>query len=141
MQMDTPPPTTVASSTPIPPTPPTPPPAKKPVSFFDAMAFSGPGPETINGRAAMIGVILAAVTEANTGVPVLAQVQSNPGPALTVFALVAISSLVPILGQMSKESQQNGIFQGTTEMINGRAAMLGCAAILIEEAVRGVAVF
>merc|ERR1712087_276270 len=39
--------------------PPPPPPVKKDVSFGEAMAFSGPAPETINGRLAMLGFIAA----------------------------------------------------------------------------------
>merc|ERR1711977_190217 len=42
------------------PPPPPPPPAKKEVTFGETMAFSGSGPETINGRLAMLGFIMFA---------------------------------------------------------------------------------
>merc|ERR1712087_34518 len=43
--------------------PPPPPPVKKDVFFGEAMAFSGPAPETINGRLAMIGFVSAVAAE------------------------------------------------------------------------------
>merc|ERR1711937_706521 len=61
---------------PEPATPPPPPPApvKKDVSFGDAMAFSGPGPETINGRLALLGFIAALGAEAASGETVFQQI-------------------------------------------------------------------
>merc|ERR1711990_1224877 len=66
------PPTTEASNSAA--TPPPPPPVKKSVSFGDAMAFSGAGPETINGRLAMLGFISALGAEAASGESIFQQV-------------------------------------------------------------------
>jgi len=40
-------------------------------AFGDLMAFSGPAPELINGRLAMLGFIAAVVAELNSGESVL----------------------------------------------------------------------
>merc|ERR1711977_638442 len=56
------------------PPPPPPPPAKKEVTFGETMAFSGSGPETINGRLAMLGFIAALGAEASSGETIFQQV-------------------------------------------------------------------
>ncbi|KAJ0802467.1 putative chlorophyll A-B binding protein [Helianthus annuus] len=100
-------------------------PAPKKVStkFSDVLAFSGPAPERINGRLAMIGFVSAMVVELTNGQDVFAQI-SHGG----VSAFVA-TSLVLSLASKSKSS----------ELWNGRAAMLGLVALAFTEYVTGSA--
>ena len=75
--------------------------------FFaaDAMAFSGPAPETVNGRLAMLGFAAALGAELSTGESVVQQLSDAPAAILAVFVAFAIASLVPILkGANLKES-------------------------------------
>ena len=69
------------------------------------MAFSGPAPETVNGRLAMLGFAAALGAELSTGEPVVQQLSDAPAAILAVFVAFAIASLVPILkGANLKES-------------------------------------
>ena len=69
------------------------------------MGFSGPAPEAINGRLAMLGFIAAVAAELSSGQSVLAQLRDAPTPILGAFVLFAAASLVPILkGANLKES-------------------------------------
>ncbi|KHL91123.1 hypothetical protein QW71_36460 [Paenibacillus sp. IHB B 3415] len=66
-------------TTPPPASQPTPfPPPKPKVStkFSDVLAFSGPAPERINGRLAMIGFVAAMAVELSKGEDVLAQISN-----------------------------------------------------------------
>merc|ERR1712093_693097 len=128
------PPTTEASNSAATPPPPPPPPApvKKSVSFGDAMAFSGAGPETINGRLAMLGFISALGAEAASGESIFQQV-GDAEPSI-LFA-----SLIPIFKGVKKE--KFAIFSPEAEMLNGRAAMIGFALLIAIEAKSGAAFF
>eukprot|EP00898_Chlorokybus_atmophyticus_P006302 jgi/Chlat1/6673/Chrsp49S06161 len=110
-------------------------------SFSDVMNFGGLGPETVNGRAAMLGFVTAIATEAATGKTVWTQLADNPFPFVIMAAITAAASFIPMTQAMSKESQAYGPFQVSTEMINGRAAMLGFAALLVTEAISKAPVF
>merc|ERR1712003_19498 len=116
-------------------TPPPPPPApvKKDVSFGDAMAFSGPGPETINGRLAMLGFIAA------SGETVFQQIGDAEPSILFAFIMFAAASLIPTLKGVKKE--KFAFFSPEAEMLNGRAAMIGFALLLAIEAKSGSAFF
>nr|VDC94203.1 unnamed protein product [Brassica oleracea] len=59
--------------------PPPPPPTKPKVStkFSDLLAFSGPAPERINGRLAMVGFVAALAVELSKGENVLAQISDG----------------------------------------------------------------
>merc|ERR1712224_567158 len=122
-------------------TPPPPPPApvKKDVSFGDAMAFSGPGPETINGRLAMLGFIAALGAEAASGETVFQQIGGAEPSILFAFIMFAAASLIPTLKGVKKE--KFGFFSPEAEMLNGRAAMIGFALLLAIEAKSGSAFF
>merc|ERR1739848_390160 len=95
--------------------PPPPPPAKKEVTFGETMAFSGSGPETINGRLAMLGFIAALGAEASSGETIFQQV-GDAEPSI-LFAFISPEA----------------------EMLNGRAAMIGFALLLAIEAQSGSA--
>ena len=104
------------------------------------MAFSGPAPELINGRLSMLAFVAALGAELSTGEPVLKQLSDQPVLIAAGAALFAWASLVPIL--LGKgERKAVGPFAPAAEMLNGRAAMLGFAALLIVEGGRHAALF
>merc|ERR1711924_225921 len=115
---------TESANSATPPPPPPPPPAKKDVSFGEAMAFSGAGPETINGRLAMLGFIAALGAEPSI---------------LFAFIMFAAASLIPISKGVKKE--KFAFFSPEAEMLNGRAAMIGFALLIAIEAKSGAAFF
>ncbi|XP_071730574.1 early light-induced protein 1, chloroplastic-like [Rutidosis leptorrhynchoides] len=136
-----------SSATPTPPsassTPPPPPPPRGPkvsTKFSDVLAFSGPAPERINGRLAMIGFVSALAVELSSGQDVLTQI-SNGG--LTVFVgtsvVLTLASLVPLFKGVSVQSKSSGLMTSDAEMWNGRAAMLGLVALAFTEYVTGSA--
>lgn len=62
------------------------------------MAFANPvGPETINGRLAMLGLFAAVGAELSTGESFFTQFQSATPVVLATWAIVALASLVPIM--------------------------------------------
>eukprot|EP00955_Chlamydomonas_euryale_P046431 353425-Chlamydomonas_euryale.AAC.3 len=100
------------------------------------MAFSGIGPETINGRLAMLGFVAAMFAELSTGQPVLQQWAEVPTVVFGTVALITVASLVPFL-QGSKNNQTVGPWRPSAELLNGRAAMIGFAAMLVLESISG----
>jgi hypothetical protein len=107
----------------------------------DAMAFSNPvGPETINGRLAMLGVLAAIGAELATGQDFITQFQGATPIVLATWAVIAGASLVPIL-KGADPTAAFGPLTHTAEMANGRAAMLGLAALIIIELTKGSALF
>nr|GFA32513.1 early light-induced protein 1, chloroplastic-like [Tanacetum cinerariifolium] len=75
-----PPSSATPTPTPIntPPPPPPPPPAPKvSTKFSDLLAFSGPAPERINGRLAMIGFVSALAVELTNGQDLFTQVSNG----------------------------------------------------------------
>ncbi|KAF7150524.1 hypothetical protein RHSIM_Rhsim02G0028700 [Rhododendron simsii] len=81
--------------------------AKVSTGLFDLLAFSGPAPERINGRLAMIGFVAAIAVELSKGEDVFAQISNG------------------------------GIPCSNAEMLNGRFAMLGLVALALTEFVKG----
>ncbi|KAI3690089.1 hypothetical protein L2E82_48064 [Cichorium intybus] len=125
----------------IPMTTPTPPPAPKvSTKFSDVLAFSGPAPERINGRLAMIGFVSAMAVEVSSGQDVLTQI-GNGGVALFVgtSVLLSLASLVPLFKGVSVQSKSNGLMTSDAELWNGRFAMLGLVALAFTEYVTGSA--
>lgn len=108
-------------------------------TFGDVMAFSGTAPERVNGRLAMLGFVTALAAELYSGDDVLQQMSLEPTGINLVFLIIMAGSLVPLF--KSKTSEMVGPFTPSAEMMNGRAAMLGFASLLVIEAVKGTALF
>lgn len=108
-----------------------------PPTFTDILGFIGT-PEIINGRLAMLGFVAAVAAEISTGARISEQVQSNPSLIAITFGLFIVASLVPAY-RRAKDSF--GPFTPGAELINGRAAMIGFAAMLMIEAVRHAPLF
>ncbi|KAJ4722540.1 putative Early light-induced protein [Melia azedarach] len=134
------------SSTPIT----TPPPKAQPspaaskpkvsTKFSDVLAFSGPAPERINGRLAMIGFVAAMAVELAKGQDVFEQISSG---GLTWFVgtsvVLSLASLIPLFKGVSVESKSEGLMTSDAELWNGRFAMLGLVALAFTEYVKGSA--
>lgn len=103
------------------------------------MAFSGPAPELINGRLAMLAIVAAIGAELSTGQSVLTQFNAAP-VSITLTAIVfTIASLIPQFQGAKREAF--AFFSPAAEMANGRAAMLGFAALLVVEGFHHAALF
>ncbi|KAI7732895.1 hypothetical protein M8C21_015373 [Ambrosia artemisiifolia] len=100
----------------------TPPPSAPKVStkFSDVLAFSGPAPERINGRLAMIGFVSALAVEL---------VKQRPRCLLSDLSR----------RRSGVSSHECGAVAGVVELWNGRAAMLGLVALAFTEYVTGSA--
>ena len=118
--------------------------------FFGVMGFGGPAPEVINGRAAMLGVLAAIGGELTTGKTVVGQLLAGgAAPMGAIFVAVALASFAPMVTGSSaaaafnkeKEAKALGPFTAQAEMLNGRAAMMGFAALLALEATSGMPFF
>jgi len=140
--------TTSASTSSSPSTTPTPTPipaAPKPTtkkanpSVWDALAFSGPAPERINGRLAMVGFVAALSVEAARGGGLLDQAGSGAGLGwfLVTAGVFSVASLVPLLQGQSVESKSSGVWSADAELWNGRFAMLGLVALAATEFITG----
>ncbi|XP_065859178.1 early light-induced protein 1, chloroplastic-like [Euphorbia lathyris] len=94
-----------------------------PTSFSDILAFSGPAPERINGRLAMIGFVAAVAVELANGHDLLSQV-SDGGVTWFVGSsvLLSLASLIPLLKGVSVESKSDGFMTSDAELWNGRIA-------------------
>ncbi|AEE76682.1 Early light-induced protein 1 [Arabidopsis thaliana] len=129
-----------SAAQPLPKSPSPPPPMKPKVStkFSDLLAFSGPAPERINGRLAMVGFVAALAVELSKGENVLAQI-SDGGVSwfLGTTAILTLASLVPLFKGISVESKSKGIMTSDAELWNGRFAMLGLVALAFTEFVKG----
>ncbi|XP_065859186.1 early light-induced protein 2, chloroplastic-like [Euphorbia lathyris] len=126
-------------STPTPTPTPTPKPkAKMSTKFSDILAFSGPAPERINGRLAMIGFVAAVAVELSSGHDLFSQVSDG---GVTWFigssVLLSLASLIPLLKGVSVESKSDGFMTSDAELWNGRLAMLGLVALAFTEYVKG----
>nr|XP_043627308.1 early light-induced protein 2, chloroplastic-like [Erigeron canadensis] len=118
----------------------TPPHAKVSTKFTDLLAFSGPAPERVNGRLAMIGFVSAMAVELTNGQDLFTQI-SNGG--LTLFVgtsvVLTLASLVPLFQGVRAEAKSNGVMTSDAELLNGRVAMLGLIALAFTEFVTGSA--
>ncbi|XP_050365551.1 early light-induced protein, chloroplastic-like [Argentina anserina] len=134
-------PTTVtkASKNPEPTAAPPPSPSPRSPKLSDVFAFSGPAPERINGRLAMVGFVVALAVELSKGQDVFAQISSGPGVPLFIgtSVLLSVASLVPLLKGVAVESKSDGIMNSDAELWNGRLAMLDLVALAFTEYVTG----
>ncbi|XP_062187886.1 low molecular mass early light-inducible protein HV90, chloroplastic-like [Phragmites australis] len=107
--------------------------------LWDALTFSGPGPERINGRLAMVGFVSALAVEASRGGGLLSQAGSGSGPAwfAATAAVLSVASLVPLLQGESAEGRSGSFMTADAELWNGRFAMLGLVALAVTEYLTG----
>lgn len=96
------------------------------------MSFTGIAPEMINGRLAMLGFVAAVGAEIATGQDVFTQWSERPGAIVAAGVTIIVASLVPFL-RGDRNDKRVSIFSPTAEVINGRAAMVGFACLLIFE--------
>ena len=131
-------PSPVTTTPPSPLSSPPPKPVKAKTGFSDVFAFSGPAPERINGRLAMIGFVAAIAVEVANGQDVFAQIANGGVPLfLGTSALLSVASLIPLFKGVSVQSKSKGIMTSDAEMWNGRFAMLGLVALAFTEYVKG----
>ncbi|XP_062169105.1 early light-induced protein, chloroplastic-like [Alnus glutinosa] len=133
-------PTPVTTPTPVATPTPIPPPRKPKVStkFSDVLAFSGPAPERINGRLAMVGFVAAMAVELSRGQDVFAQISNGGIPwFLGTTVVLSLASLIPLFKGVSVESKSEGFMTSDAELWNGRIAMLGLVALAFTEYVKG----
>merc|ERR1719231_2078016 len=116
--------------------------ASKP-TLASAMGFSGPAPEKINGRLAMVAFVAAAGAELSTHESVAQQFGDAPLPIIVTAATFSVASLVPILKGAIDEpaGPLPNVFNSNVETLNGRVAMLGLAGLLVTEYLSGQATF
>lgn len=108
------------------------------LSISDAMAFSGPAPELINGRLAMLAFVSALGAELASGESALAQWRDEPTGVFLTFILFSAASLIPMLNSPNGAKREAfGPFSPEAETLNGRMAMIGFFALLVTETVRG----
>ncbi|KAK2980652.1 hypothetical protein RJ640_011460 [Escallonia rubra] len=113
-------------------------PPKGSTKFTDVLAFSGPAPEVINGRLAMIGFVAAIGAELASGQDVFQQLANGGVPAFLGTSIVlSAASLVPLFKGVSAASKSDGIMTSDAEIWNGRFAMLGLVALAFTEYVKG----
>lgn len=106
--------------------------------FSDVLAFSGPAPERINGRLAMVGFVSAMGVELARGDDVVAQLMNGGLPWFVgTTVLLSIASLVPLFKGVSVQSMSDGLMTSDAELWNGRFAMLGLVALVFTEFLTG----
>ncbi|CAB4280433.1 unnamed protein product [Prunus armeniaca] len=106
----------------------------------DVLAFSGPAPERINGRIAMVGFVAALAVELSKGQDVFAQISNGRIPLLLgTSILIAICGLFgsSVEKGVSVESKSKGVMTSDAELWNGRLAMLGLVALAFTGYVKG----
>jgi len=108
-------------------------------STQEAMTFSGPAPEIINGRLAMLGFTVAMVRELTQGVNVFEQFQHSSALVWGVVLVTWVATLVPLFRGNSQVA--NGSFKFRNELITGRAAMIGFAILVGYEALTHNTIF
>ncbi|KAH7428051.1 hypothetical protein KP509_10G073200 [Ceratopteris richardii] len=108
-------------------------------------AVDGAAPETINGRMAMLGFVWAYAAEKMTGLTVMEQLFNPSTSGILWFAAVVqlftVASIVPFINGESTDARRWGPFNGKAERWNGRLAMIGFVALLIDELIRQTPVF
>ena len=111
--------------------------------FLELMAFGGAAPEIVNGRVAMVSVLAVLAAEARGAGTLAAQLDASalhPWPEVIATG-VLLASLPPLLKGVTPRDAQLGPFSAAAELLNGRVAMLGLAAIAVLEVAHGVPVW
>ena len=104
----------------------------------DVLAFSGPAPERINGRLAMVGFVAALAVELSKGQDVFTQLSNGGIPLFLGTSIVlSLASLIPLFKGVTAESKSEGFMTSDAELWNGRLAMLGLVALAFTEYVKG----
>ncbi|KAL2902017.1 Early light-induced protein 1 chloroplastic [Bienertia sinuspersici] len=94
-------------------------------NLTDLFAFSGPAPERINGRLAMIGFVAAIAVELSQGTDLLSQISDGGAQwFLGTSILLSVASLVPLFKGSRAEAKTEGLMNANAELWNGRLAML-----------------
>ena len=117
-----------------------PPPPRSPPGPVTNLLLSSP--QTINGRAAQLGFVAGLASELQTGQTMVQQIASNPIAVPVVAGLVTLASLMPKLRgaqryNVDPRSRSGGTWNARSELVNGRAAMLGLFLALVQEALTG----
>ncbi|CAK9171179.1 unnamed protein product [Ilex paraguariensis] len=106
--------------------------------FSDVLAFSGPAPERINGRLAMIGFVAAIGVELANGQDVFTQLSDGGIPwFLGTSIVLSLASLIPLFKGVTVQSKSEGLMTSDAELWNGRFAMLGLVALVFTEYLKG----
>eukprot|EP00892_Ulva_mutabilis_P001449 jgi/Ulvmu1/11304/UM074_0019.1 len=111
------------------------------------MKVTGPAPELVNGRLAMVGFTAGVSAEITSHQTVAKQFADAPGLIIAVTILLTTATLIPIIrgnGTLDEgvgEGIRPGAINVTNELINGRAAMLGMSALIAYEWVTGAPLF
>jgi hypothetical protein len=94
---------------------------------------------------AALGFVWAIFAEKASGLTVMQQLFSPGSTGLVFFIglvqIIAYASLVPIVNGESTDARSWGPFTAKRERWNGRLAMIGFAALLIDEMLRQSPVF
>mmetsp|Transcript_62763 Transcript_62763/g.198785 ORF Transcript_62763/g.198785 Transcript_62763/m.198785 type:complete len:191 (+) Transcript_62763:323-895(+) len=101
---------------------------------------SGPGPELVNGRMAMLAFVAAAASEMHDHQTVAAQFSDWSFAVIAAVVTFSIASFVPYVAGASEKAGL-GPFSKGAEMLNGRVAMLGFAALMVSEQLSGHSLF
>lgn len=104
------------------------------------MAFSGPAPEAVNGRACMLAALAALAAELKTDTPILAQAAAEPTLVVLTALLIAVGTLAPLV-QNVDVVPPFAWARPDVETRVGRVAMLGLVGWGAVEQVLGRAVF
>ncbi|CAL8460614.1 g143 [Coccomyxa elongata] len=105
------------------------------VGFLEMMRFKGALPEILNSRLAMLGFFWAIIAEQLSGKNVFDQVKSQPVLVATTVVLITVASAIPFYKGVRRSG--NSVFTPDAELWNGRLAMLGMVAVLVNTWNRG----